>query len=77
MSEKRTGAPCLGCESRTAVPNCHASCGPYLEYSAACERAREIRHMETETTAIRIRNAEKIHREVYRCTLKRRENKEE
>lgn len=69
--------PCYGCSARVAVPNCHGSCEKYLAYAKECEAEREHRLRETTVTAIRIRNAEKIRREVLRCTLKRRENKEE
>lgn len=37
-----TKSPCLGCEKRTAVPNCHSVCKLYLEWQVIHEKERAI-----------------------------------
>lgn len=37
-----TKSPCLGCEKRTPVPNCHAACKLYLEWQVIHEKERAI-----------------------------------
>ena len=32
---------CLGCNKRTAIPNCHSTCADYINYKESMERDKQ------------------------------------
>ena len=49
-------APCLGCEDRTVVPNCHMGCKRYQEYATEREKIRQEHAKRRAITDILIHN---------------------